>query len=89
MRLAAIFSALLFALLAGCGSDADTRPTQSGSSETSLPGSDRDAEGCIPSAGYAWCARTGKCERPWELAGQQGFANTPEAFDDYCDGSSP
>lgn len=30
------------------------------------PGSDRDAYGCIPSAGYSWCAALNKCIRPWE-----------------------
>ncbi len=48
------------------------------------PGSDRDAHGCIPSAGYAWCARTDRCERPWELARVAGFENEHEAFDKYC-----
>src|SRR3546814_1551492 len=37
------------------------------------PGSDRDAHGCIASAGYAWCANTNQCERPWELARKHGF----------------
>ena len=41
-------------------------------------GADRDAHGCIGSAGYAWCAREAACVRPWELAtGAKGFA-------DYC-----
>ena len=31
-----------------------------------MVGSDRDAHGCIPSAGYVWCGATGKCQRPWE-----------------------
>lgn len=48
------------------------------------PGSDRDAQGCIPSAGYAWCARTQQCERPWELAEAQDFEHTPEAFAAFC-----
>ena len=51
---------------------------------TVAPGSDRDAHGCIPSAGYTWCAYTGQCERPWELATAKGFAPTPEAFAAYC-----
>ena len=36
-------------------------------------GGDRDAHGCIASAGYVWCARTASCERPWELAKAEGF----------------
>ena len=55
-----------------------------GSVETPAPGSDRDAHGCIPSAGYSWCARTNKCERPWELAKANGFENTREAYDKFC-----
>ena len=47
-------------------------------------GADRDEHGCIASAGYAWCARTDSCERPWELAKKEGFENTPERFSDYC-----
>ncbi len=31
-------------------------------------GADRDAHGCIGSAGYSWCEQIGSCERPWELA---------------------
>ena len=53
--------------------------------ETKMTGSDRDAHGCISSAGYAWCTRTKQCERPWELAKKQKLANTREAFDKYCD----
>lgn len=52
-----------------------------------MVGSDRDQHGCIPSAGYSWCARTQQCERPWELAKQQGLASGQQAFDNFC--SSP
>lgn len=31
-----------------------------------MPGSDRDEHGCIPSAGYSWCAPKNKCLRVWE-----------------------
>jgi predicted amidohydrolase YtcJ len=45
-------------------------------------GGDRDAHGCISSAGYQWCEKLGECVRPWELeigatiegAGQEDFA---------------
>ena len=47
-------------------------------------GGERDAHGCIGSAGYAWCKRTNQCERPWELAGKHGFANTPDGFTEFC-----
>jgi hypothetical protein len=39
-----------------------------------MPGSGRDEGGCIPSAGYRWCASMGKCVRPWEEDGR----NCPE-----------
>jgi hypothetical protein len=31
-----------------------------------MPGSDRDAHGCIGSAGYTWCEAKQKCLREWE-----------------------
>ncbi|HQR70147.1 MAG TPA: YbaY family lipoprotein [Burkholderiaceae bacterium] len=54
---------------------------------TSMTGSDRDEHGCIGSAGYAWCAKEGKCVRPWELAKEKGLASTEEAFRAYCSGT--
>jgi hypothetical protein len=50
-----------------------------------LTGADRDAHGCIGSAGYSWCERTKQCERPWELAKKNGFENNQEAFDKFCE----
>jgi len=47
-------------------------------------GGDRDEHGCIASAGYRWCGRTGRCERPFELAQAQGFENTGEAYERHC-----
>ena len=47
-------------------------------------GADRDAHGCIGSAGYSWCQRTRQCERPWELAAKEGFARDADAFSKYC-----
>jgi len=47
-------------------------------------GADRDAHDCIASAGYSWCAKTARCERPWELAKQHGFEATPEAYAGFC-----
>jgi putative lipoprotein len=54
---------------------------------TSTPGADRDEHGCIRSAGYSWCAREGKCARPWELAKEKGFPSTEEAFRAHCTGT--
>jgi len=52
----------------------------------STPGADRDEHGCIGSAGFTWCAKEGKCVRPWELAKEKGFPSTEEAFRTYCSG---
>lgn len=49
-------------------------------------GGDTDEHGCIGSAGYQWCAKEMKCERPWELASEKGFPNTAEGFASYCGG---
>ena len=34
--------------------------------EPKMVGADRDAHGCIPSAGYLWDSVQQKCARPWE-----------------------
>jgi hypothetical protein len=66
------------------GGDAKTSTEPTGDSRR--PGSDRDEHGCIGSAGYQWCERTTQCERPWELAEQEGFENSREAFKAWCSG---
>lgn len=68
---------LFIVMLVGC---ADTHQPY----QDVKPGADRDEHGCIASAGYLWCARTGRCERPWELAAKHEFPNTQEAFTAYC-----
>ena len=52
--------------------------------KSALIGSDKDAHGCIPSAGFKWCAKTNKCERPWELAKKEKFEQSAEAFKNFC-----
>ena len=81
-------------LTAGCtpgvsGQSTGTASTPAISSTPGIPvssgpsvGSERDAHGCVPSAGYRWCARENSCQRPWELAAQKGFA--VDRFDAYC-----
>ena len=92
--------ALAVPLLAICLAACTTGPATPADSTADAPpapapGSDRDAHGCIPSAGYAWCAKTSRCERPWELAKAEGFEADAEAFDAFCanpapqDGSEP
>ena len=48
-------------------------------------GGDRDAHGCLAPAGYRWCERERACVRPWELAKEKGFDNTPAGYDAWCD----
>ena len=42
-----------------------------------MPGSDRDAHGCIGSAGYTWCEAKQKCLREWEEPCAASAAPTP------------
>lgn len=67
--------ALLLIGLGGC---------QAKSEATNMVGDDKDSHGCIPSAGYQWCAKENKCVRSWELAQEKSLANTTEAFATYC-----
>lgn len=43
-----------------------TPATVSVSPTDALLGGDKDAHGCIPSAGYSWCEAKQKCLRAWE-----------------------
>ncbi|WP_321962445.1 hypothetical protein [Paraburkholderia sp. J7] len=61
----------------------------SSNTASNRPGADRDAHGCIGSAGYSWCEATQRCERPWELAKQKGFAVSEEQFARYCSSRTP
>ncbi len=79
MKNASIIVVVLSILLVGCANH-----QSKGSNNDSVVGSDKDKHGCIGSAGYSWCARSKKCERPWELAEKIGFANTPGDFEEYC-----
>ena len=64
-------------LLAACAGASGTPPAPGAS-----VGGNQDTHGCLSSAGYSWCARTNRCERPWELAQKEGFA--AEGFSTYC-----
>lgn len=50
-----------------------------------MVGGDKDAHGCIASAGYAWCANKQQCVRPWELPpiAHEG-PTTKERFIAHC-----
>jgi hypothetical protein len=49
-----------------------------------LVGSDKDAHGCIPSAGYIWCTKESTCVKPWDYAAGVAIPNTLEAVNSYC-----
>jgi hypothetical protein len=44
----------------------ETSATEAKSDQPALVGGDRDAHGCIGSAGYSWCEAKSKCLRIWE-----------------------
>lgn len=63
--------------VAGCVTADSNRPI----------GGDRDGHGCIPSAGYSWCAEKQKCIRVWEdncteTCGDCPLLSTPSP--DFC-----
>ncbi|KDE92062.1 MULTISPECIES: hypothetical protein [Stenotrophomonas] len=84
MKVLLLIPALL--VLAACASPDNAAPRADGKPSTTTPrvGGDRDAHGCIGSAGYQWCEHSQRCERPWELAQAHGLANNAEAIDAYC-----
>ena len=87
MRAAIRLPLLTTALLVACSDPSAVAPGPS--TGIKVVGTDRDAHGCIASAGYRWCAAAGECERPWELAKEKGLPATPEAFDRYCENDTP
>ncbi len=77
-----------------CSGASSTAPETESSTENlagkkPMVGGDRDAHGCIGSAGYSWCAKENACVRPWELASSQVFPNTQEDFTAYCNPPMP
>jgi hypothetical protein len=72
-----VLATVLASALCAC---AETKPNP----VAPIVGGDRDAHGCIGSAGYSWCQATNQCERPWELAQKNRFELTPAAFDKFC-----
>lgn len=88
MRIQALPLCFLACVLAACSGQAPVPPSAAPEAAPPSPprpvGGDRDAHGCIPSAGYAWCNATKQCERPWELAQAKGFELSGKGFDAYC-----
>ena len=68
-----LFIALLLTTLSAC----KAKPEK-------MIGDDKDAHGCIPSAGYQWCGKENKCVRSWELFEEKSLNKTQEAFSEYC-----
>jgi hypothetical protein len=77
----------LVAMLVGCSNvPADAQKNaEAAPVSPQVVGGDRDAHGCLPSAGYQWCERENACVRPWELAREAGFENTADGFRNHCD----
>lgn len=85
MKSRSALCSLLSALaLVACAADKPAPPKAPDAGAMPMTGGDRDAHGCIGSAGYLWCGQTQRCERPWELAAQRGFPNTEPAFKAFC-----
>jgi hypothetical protein len=88
-RLVMWFGALLLASLSlACARESEEELLATPPPEEMMTGADRDAHGCIGSAGYSWCAKLSECVRPWELAEAQSFEVSETAFDAYC-GNAP
>ncbi|QVN22789.1 hypothetical protein [Burkholderia pyrrocinia] len=87
IRSVSLAVAIAFALSA-CAAQSSAPADSSAPAAPPRVGGDRDAHGCIGSAGYAWCEQTQQCERPWELAKQKGFANSAQAYEQFCRNTS-
>lgn len=82
MRSIRMLCALACLAIAACAGTPHDTPAPA---DTPHPiGGDRDAHGCLSPAGYAWCARVQQCVRPWELAKEKGFDNSPGGYDAWC-----
>ena len=68
-------SLMLVMALAACAKQA---------TNVTMVGADRDAHGCIGSAGYSWCEKTAQCERPWELALKENVELSTNQFSQFC-----
>ena len=79
MRKSLLHQVVLAVFLSGCAAD-----NPATSERTNIPGSNKDAHGCISSAGYSWCERTNQCERLWELTERAGFDNNQDEYEKYC-----
>lgn len=85
MRSIRTLCALACLALAACAGTPRGTPAPDAPADAPRPiGGDRDAHGCLPAAGDAWCARVQQCVRPWELAKEKGFDHSPGGYDAWC-----
>ncbi len=63
----------------GCAPAVEEPEEEAPEEEEPLIGGDRDAHGCIPSAGYTWCEAKQKCLRVWEEPCIEGSITLDEA----------
>lgn len=83
-------------LAAGCSFLTPSQPIPQ-QPKPPLVGGDRDAHGCIGSAGYSWCEIKQKCLRPWEEKCTStppvatstiiNYLISPEDTNKYCNGA--
>ena len=59
---------------------------ESAAPNASMPitGADKDAKGCIASAGFIWCNKENQCVQPWEYAASVAIPNTEDSVGSYC-----
>lgn len=77
------FCLAMAAALTACTSTQQNPPAHSALAPRPV-GGERDEQGCLGSAGYAWCAHENVCVRPWELASEKGFERGPQGFERFC-----
>lgn len=80
---------VLVLLALGACRSTETPPAVRAEPPPPIVGGDRDAHGCIASAGYLWCERTAACERPWELAKRAGFTLEETTLRRFCSAPKP
>ena len=83
LRLQRGFAFAWLSLLGACAAAPVAAPPPAAPPATS-GGADADAHGCRASAGYEWCAKTGACERPWELVAREGIDHSASQVAAWC-----
>ena len=84
MQLRWVSSMVMLLALGACSHTEVVPNPVSPETKPAIVGADKDAHGCLPSAGYTWCAKMNQCVRPWELAEAKGFKVSAAEFDKFC-----